>query len=59
MEEVHKETQERSVKMIPIIHTNIQKGIKTPEEKAMDTIGLDRQCCRRMMLTNVDFTDII
>jgi|UniRef100_A0A6C0I8I5 DNA-directed RNA polymerase I, II, and III subunit RPABC5 len=28
--------------------------IRTAEGRAMDTLGLDRECCRRHMLTHVD-----
>ena len=27
---------------------------KTPEGRVMDQLGLDRQCCRRHLLTHVD-----
>jgi DNA-directed RNA polymerase I, II, and III subunit RPABC5 len=29
-------------------------GHRTPEGAAMDTLKLDRYCCRRMLLTHVD-----
>ena len=32
---------------------------KTPEGIALDKLGLDRYCCRRMLLSHVDLIDII
>ncbi|CUG87648.1 DNA-directed RNA polymerase II, putative [Bodo saltans] len=29
------------------------------EEKALDALGLTRFCCRRMLLTHVDFSDTL
>lgn len=29
------------------------------EKEALDTIGLTRFCCRRMILTHVDFNDML
>lgn len=35
----------------------IPLGKKTPEGKAMDILGLERYCCRRMLLTHVNIID--
>jgi DNA-directed RNA polymerase I, II, and III subunit RPABC5 len=35
----------------------IPDGKKTPEGKAMDILGLERYCCRRMLLTHVNIID--
>jgi len=32
---------------------------ETPEGKALNTLGLKRYCCRRMMLSHVDLVEII
>lgn len=29
------------------------------EEDAMNALGLERYCCRRMFLTHVDFSDVL
>jgi DNA-directed RNA polymerase I, II, and III subunit RPABC5 len=39
--------------------SGIPKGMKTPEGKAMDLLGLKRYCCRRMLLTHVNIIDHI
>jgi DNA-directed RNA polymerase I, II, and III subunit RPABC5 len=36
---------------------DIPEGKKTPEGKAMDILGLERYCCRRMLLTHVNIID--
>lgn len=35
----------------------IPEGKRTPEGKAMDILGLERYCCRRMILTHVNIID--
>ena len=32
---------------------------KYSEKDALDAVGLERFCCRRMMLTHVDFNDML
>lgn len=41
-------------------HVIIKRDIKeTPEKKALDKLKVDRLCCRRMLLGNVDLTEIL
>ena len=47
------------MEMIPVVHSKIADGFQAPEEIVLDQLGIKRQCCRRMFLTNVDFTDVI
>tara|TARA_B100001250_G_C19517204_1_gene664324 strand:- start:103 stop:351 length:249 start_codon:yes stop_codon:yes gene_type:complete len=35
------------------------KDIKSPEGSALDDLKIDRYCCRRMFLTNVDMCEKI
>jgi DNA-directed RNA polymerases I, II, and III subunit RPABC5 len=37
-----------------ILTINKDKVEKTPEGRAMDTLGLKRYCCRRIMLSQID-----
>jgi len=36
---------------------NLSNVKQTPEGKAMDELGIDRYCCRRVMLGNVDLIE--
>ena len=42
-----------------VLNVNSKTLQKTKEGKALDSIGLKRYCCRRMMLSHVDLIDII
>ena len=59
LEIIHSETKQSVLKTIPIASKNFSQNIETPEEKAFEKLGIERQCCRRMFLTNVDYTNII
>tara|TARA_B100000214_G_scaffold349399_1_gene302243 strand:- start:247 stop:480 length:234 start_codon:yes stop_codon:yes gene_type:complete len=37
-----------------VIYLTKERIEKTPEGKVMDTLGLNKMCCRRHMLTHVD-----
>ena len=37
-----------------VIYLTKDRIEKTPEGKVMDTLGLNKMCCRRHMLTHVD-----
>ncbi|KAF1825999.1 uncharacterized protein K489DRAFT_386498 [Dissoconium aciculare CBS 342.82] len=44
-------------KYIELIGTVREDGETMSDGDAMDTIGLNRYCCRRMMLTHVDLIE--
>ena len=58
LEEVHKEKQNKSVKDNDI-ELNEQHYDKVVRQQVFDELGLDRICCRRMMLGHVDLIEII
>ena len=41
------------------IEINSKNVKKTEEGKVMDELGLDRYCCRKVIMTHVDLVDII
>lgn len=41
------------------IEINSKNVKKTEEGKVMDQLGLDRYCCRKVIMTHVDLVDII
>jgi DNA-directed RNA polymerase subunit N (RpoN/RPB10) len=50
----------KEVKELDIIkYIDINDDEKTVEEKTLDKLGLDRYCCRRMLLSNNDLCEII
>lgn len=60
LEEVHKEKQNKSVKdKDNDIELNEQHYDKVVRQQVFDELGLDRICCRRMMLGHVDLIEII
>ncbi len=42
-----------------VLNVNAKSIQKTKEGKALDTLGLKRYCCRRMMISHVDLINII
>ena len=41
------------------IEINSKNVKKTEEGKVMDELGLERYCCRKVIMTHVDLVDII
>jgi len=54
LNEIQKTSSEDSV-----LNVNAKTLQQTKEGKALDTLGLKRYCCRRMMLSHVDLINII
>ena len=54
LKEIQKTSSEDSV-----LNVNAKTLQQTKEGKALDTLGLKRYCCRRMMLSHVDLINII
>jgi DNA-directed RNA polymerase subunit N (RpoN/RPB10) len=54
-----KSTSINPLTTITQISNHISEGHKTPEDEVCSELGIDRICCRRMILTHIDFTDII
>ena len=52
--EIKKSNSEDSV-----LNVNAKSIQQTKEGKTLDTLGLKRYCCRRMMLSHVDLINII
>ena len=42
-----------------VLNVNSKTMQKTNEGKILDTLGLKRYCCRRMMISHVDLINII
>jgi DNA-directed RNA polymerases I, II, and III subunit RPABC5 len=42
-----------------VLNVNAKTMQQTKEGKALDSLGLKRYCCRRMMLSHVDLINII
>jgi len=42
-----------------VLNVNSKTMQKTTEGKVLDTLGLKRYCCRRMMISHVDLINII
>ncbi len=42
-----------------VLNVNSKNMQKTVEGKVLDTLGLKRYCCRRMMISHVDLINII
>ena len=42
-----------------VLNVNSKTMQKTVEGKVLDTLGLKRYCCRRMMISHVDLINII
>lgn len=38
---------------------DVKNTTKTPEYEVIEKLGLKRYCCRRMLLANIDMTNII
>lgn len=62
LEELHKEKQKNTVDKKDgndEIELNAQHYDKVIRQKVFEELGLDRICCRRMMLGHVDLIEII
>lgn len=45
---------------INVVETkNINNDMKTPEAEILDELGINRYCCRRMILAHIDLCDRI
>jgi DNA-directed RNA polymerase subunit N (RpoN/RPB10) len=42
-----------------VLNVNIKTLQQTKEGKVLDSLGLKRYCCRRMMISHVDLINII
>jgi len=42
-----------------MIDISVEDVVKTPAGEIMDELGLDRICCRKVMLTSIDIIDEI
>lgn len=42
-----------------ILNVNVKTVQATPEGKVLNSLGLKRYCCRRVMLSNVELIDLI
>ena len=42
-----------------ILNVNAKNVQMTPEGKVLNSLGLNRYCCRRAMLSNVELIDLI
>tara|TARA_B100000902_G_scaffold360842_1_gene377860 strand:- start:319 stop:582 length:264 start_codon:yes stop_codon:yes gene_type:complete len=48
------ETDMENVNKVKYLTTSTLSKVKTPEAKVMDSLNLNKMCCRRHMLTHVD-----
>jgi DNA-directed RNA polymerase subunit N (RpoN/RPB10) len=53
-EEVKKRKLEKKMKVDSVIYLTTTNQKKTPEGETLDLLGLNKECCRRHMLTHVD-----
>ena len=57
--ETYKEKTKKKDNNITTIEINSKDVKKTLEGKVMDELGLNRYCCRKVIMTHVDLIDII
>ena len=48
------ETDMENVNKVKYLTASTLSKVKTPEAKVMDSLNLNKMCCRRHMLTHVD-----
>jgi DNA-directed RNA polymerase I, II, and III subunit RPABC5 len=53
-EEVRRRKIERDLKVDKVIYLTSEYNTKTPEGEVLDELGLNKICCRSLMLTHVD-----
>ena len=53
-EEVRRRKMARELHVDKVIYLTPQNSEKTPEGEVLDELNLNKQCCRRHMLTHVD-----
>jgi DNA-directed RNA polymerase subunit N (RpoN/RPB10) len=53
-EEVRRRKIDRDLKVDKVIYLTSEYNTKTPEGEVLDELGLNKLCCRSLMLTHVD-----
>jgi len=53
-EEVRRRKIDRDLKVDKVIYLTSEYNTKTPEGEVLDELGLNKICCRSLMLTHVD-----
>lgn len=53
-EEVRRRKIDRNLKVDKVIYLTSEYNTKTPEGEVLDELGLNKLCCRSLMLTHVD-----
>ena len=50
------DTLSKTVALLPLFYETCKKGFEAGEDptKTLDSLGLERYCCRRMLLTTVE-----
>jgi len=59
-EDYNKQLQYKTNKLIELYHDKVnQKDINSIEAEILDSYGLKKYCCRRMLISHVDLCDKI
>jgi DNA-directed RNA polymerase subunit N (RpoN/RPB10) len=53
-QEVRRIKSNRGMEVESVVYLTKERAEKTPEGEVLDTLHLDKVCCRRHMLTHVD-----
>lgn len=54
LEQVKSIKMKRGIQNDTVLYLTRENTAKTPEGEVLDTLGMNKMCCRRHMLTHVD-----